>query len=362
MAKKHSEPTIALPVPLAEAIKSKRSIVFLGAGASKEARDASGQSPPDANQLRDMLAQKFFGKPIVNRDLMAVSEMAIANSGGSSLVYEAIRTAFDKFQPSLAHKSLAEFNWRMIATTNYDCLIEKAYSDSRKRIQSLVRFVKDDEPVEERLQAAVNPVQYLKLHGCLDHIFDNDIPLILSREQYDAYSANRTRLFGRLRDLARESTIVFIGYRLDDAHMRELIYRLDSSRRPRWYIVEPDAEDYDINFWATKNIEVIKCRFGQFMDSANIGIPPLWRSLAVSDAVSELPIRKFYSVRGEESRSVKAALMTDITFVYGGMSHAEQTPKRFYEGYDTGWGGIILYIRCSTKNRRRTFVHCAPRE
>lgn len=187
MAKKHSEPTITLPVPLAEAIKSKRSIVFLGAGASKEAKDASGKSPPDANQLRDILAQKFFGRPIVNRDLMAVSEMAIASSGGSSLVYEAIRTAFDKFQPSLAHKSLAEFNWRMIATTNYDCLIEKAYSDSSKRAQSLVRFVKDDEPVEERLQAAVNPVQYLKLHGCLDHIFDNDIPLVLSREQYDAY-------------------------------------------------------------------------------------------------------------------------------------------------------------------------------
>ena len=83
---------------------------------------------------------------------MAVSEMAIASSGGSPLVYEAVRAAFDKFPPSKAHKLLAEFNWRMIATTNYDCLVEKAYSDSDKRLQTLVRFVKDDEPVEERLQ------------------------------------------------------------------------------------------------------------------------------------------------------------------------------------------------------------------
>ena len=278
-----------------------------------------------------------------NRDVMAVSEMAIASSGGSSLVYEEVRNAFDKFPPSRAHAQLAEFNWRMIATTNYDCLVEKAYSDTAKRVQTLVRFVKDDEPVEERLQAAINPVQYLKLHGCLDHIFDNDIPLVLSREQYDAYSANRTRLFARLRDLARESTLIFIGYRLDDAHIRELIYKLESNRRPRWYIIEPGAEDYDINFWATKNVEVIKCRFGEFMDAAINGIPPLWRSLAVSDAVSEFPIRKFYSVRGgEESSALKFSLTNDLSFIYGGMGHVEQTPKRFYEGYDTGWGGIVL--------------------
>ena len=39
---------------------------------------------------------------------------------------------------------------------------------------------------------------------------------------------------------------------------------------------------------------------------------------------------------------VRSALTNDITFIYGGMSHAEQAPKGFYEGYDTGWGGIIL--------------------
>ena len=90
----------------------------------------------------------------------------------------------------------------------------------------------------------MNPVPYLKLHGCLDHIFDNDIPLVLSREQYESYSSNRTRLFNRLKDFAQESAIVFIGYRLDDAHVRELIYKIGSNKRPRWYIVTPDAQDY----------------------------------------------------------------------------------------------------------------------
>jgi len=131
----------------------------------------------------------------------------------------------------------------MIATTNYDLLLERAYAESKQRRQTLVRFVKDDEPIEEKLQAVLNPVQYLMLRGCLDHLHDNNIPLMLSREHYAAYSANRTRLFGRIKDLARESAMIFIGYRLDDAHVRELIYSLAGNKRHRWYIVTSDAEE-----------------------------------------------------------------------------------------------------------------------
>jgi len=181
MAKKRP---IAIPTLLSEAVKTKRAVLFLGAGASKEAKNAAGQSPPDANQLRDILAEKFFRREMKNRDVMAVAEMAIASGVGAPRVYEAVRQVFDPFQPSAAHKLVATFAWRMIATTNYDLLIERAYADSGNRVQNLVRFLKDDEPIEEKLQSTLNPVQYLKLHGCLEHIHDPDIPLVLSREQY----------------------------------------------------------------------------------------------------------------------------------------------------------------------------------
>lgn len=238
MAKNGRDTKVVIPSPLIEAVKSKRIILFLGAGASKESKNSLGQTPPDADQLRDILAQRFFGVSIKNRDVTAVAEMAIASSGGAQQVFETVRQSFEGFEPSKAHKLISAFNWRMIATTNYDLLVERAFSDSRQRLQTLVRFVKDDEPIEEKLQAAVNPVPYLKLHGCLDHIFDNDIPLVLSREQYDSYSANRTRLFNRLKDFSQESAIVFIGYRLDDAHIRELIYKIGSNKRPRGLTIE----------------------------------------------------------------------------------------------------------------------------
>lgn len=338
MAKK---PLISIPTLLSEAVKTKRAVLFLGAGASKEAKDAAGQTPPDASQLRDILAEKFFRREMKNRDVMAVAEMAIASGVGAPRVYDAVRQVFDPFQPSAAHQLVATFNWRMIATTNYDLLVERAYADSTNRVQNLVRFVKDDEPIEEKLQSTLNPVQYLKLHGCLDHIHDSDIPPVLSREQYASYSEHRTHLFSRLQRLARESSVIFVGYRLDDSHIRDLIYKLSSDSRPRWYIVTPGADDLDINFWGTKNVEVIACRFGEFMAGLDSAIPALWRALPQSDKVADFPVRKFYVTVAEESAAVRASVGTDLTLVYSQMAYEEQTAKRFYEGYDTGWGGII---------------------
>lgn len=332
---------IEIPQPLIEAVKNSRVIPFLGAGASKEAKDSVGNRPPDADQLRDILAQSFYGKLIPNRDLMTVAEMAIRSGSGQSLVFDEVRKALEPFQPGNAHRALSEYSWRMIATTNYDLLIENAYSEVKNRQQNPVKFVKDDEPVEARLQETLKSVPYLKLHGCLDYIHDNDIPPILTKESYSRYSSNRTRLFGRIVDYAHESTLLFIGYRLDDAHLRDLIYKIGIEKRPRWFMVTPDAEDYDIDYWGTQNVGIIKCRFGEFMEALSEAIPPLFRQLAPASQTADLPIRKHFQTNELESENLKKALVKDLSYIHANMATEEQTPEQFYQGYDTGWGGIL---------------------
>jgi tetratricopeptide (TPR) repeat protein len=334
-------PKIELPFQFIEAVKGLRVIPFLGAGASKEATGKDGARPPDADQLRDALAQRFFGKPIPNRDLMTVAEMAIRSGAGQSLVFEEVRKILAPFEPGDAHRALADFNWRMIATTNYDLLIENAYSDVKTRRQNPVRFVKDDEPVEARLQETERPVQYLKLHGCLDHIHDSDIPPILTKESYSRYKANRTRLFDRIVDYAHESTLLFIGYRLDDPHLRTLIYDIDLKKRPRWFMVTPDAEDYDVDYWNTQNVGIFKCRFGEFMQTLSDEIPPLFRQLAQATQTADFPIRRHFQTNDQESEKLRRAFAKDLTYVHANVSTEEQSPERFYQGYDTGWGAIL---------------------
>ncbi len=345
MAKK----TIEIPFLLIDAVKNRRTVLFLGAGASKECKNAKGNSPPDGNGLRDIISQKYMGKKMPTRNVQTVAEMAIENGAGQSLVFETVNNAFEGFEPSEAHRLLTDFYWRTIATTNYDLFVEEAYGDSKRRKQTLIPFVKDDEPVDERMRRATDPVQYLKLHGCLNHRLDKDIPLILSWEQYDQYSQNRTRLFGRLNDLAHEATMIFVGYALADGHVRQLIYRLSQKSRPRWYIIDPAAEDEDIKFWNSKNVEILKCRFGEFMKALDQALPKLLRFMTPAPEDSKFPIREYYAADIEESDAIKSAMDKDLLLIHASMAVAEQTAERFYSGYDTGFGAILKRLDARRK-------------
>lgn len=333
---------VEIPFLLAEAVKNGRAILFLGAGASKECKNAEGKTPPDGEQLRDILALKYFGKPMPNRPVMTVAEMAISTGAGRSLVFDTINDAFAAFEPSEAHRMVSDFNWRAIATTNYDLFLEAAYDDTKRRRQVLVPFVKDDEPIDARKGAITNPLEYLKLHGCLRHRLDGDVPLVLSWEQYDEYATNRRHLFNRLEYLSHECPLIFVGYGLADSHIRSLIYKLEGSARPRWYIVSPGAEEEDIRFWSSKNFDVITCRFGEFMAALDAAIPKLLRFVAPSVETVNFPLRAHYaSPASQETDRLRAAFSKDLTLIHASMAVKEQSAEQFYSGYDTGWGGIF---------------------
>ncbi len=342
VASKKTVTNVVIPFLLQEAVRNGRAILFLGAGASKECRNAAGTSPPDGDQLRDLLAMKYMGKPMPTRSVQTVAEMAIENGAGQPLVFDTVANAFDGFAPSEAHRMVSDFNWRAVATTNYDLFLEAAYGDARRRRQVLIPFVKDDEPIDSRKGVVPNPLEYLKLHGSLDHRLDKDIPLVLSWEQYEKYETNRKNLFHRLAYLSRECPLIFVGYKLADEHIRKLVYKLEANARPRWYMIDPAAEEEDVTFWGRKNFDVLQCRFGEFMTALDTAIPKLMRFLTPSTATVEFPLRTFYATQAsQESDNLRASLSKDVTFVHASMAYAEQTAERFYSGYDTGWGGIL---------------------
>ncbi|MGE3066006.1 MAG: SIR2 family protein [Variibacter sp.] len=332
---------ITLPDALLQAVTAQRTVLFLGAGASMEATDSAGKHPPNSAQLRALIGQHFLGKPMDGYDLMSVSEIAI-QAHGQPLVFEFIKRTLEPFEPSPAHKLMPSFRWRAIATTNYDLLANTAYGRDRKRLQTLVPFVKDSEPVEERLQQADHPLPFLKLHGCLSHVHDDAIPLVLSHEHYSRHSRHRTRLFHRLQGLAYESTFIFCGYGLGDAHIRNIIYDLAENgvKRPAWYLVAPGVAPHDASFWATRNVHLIDATFGQFMAALDATIPPARRVLAGAQPKVADPLVRHFSSSESVPDRVATALAQDLTHVHPEMPLAPQEPRRFYEGFDTGWGGI----------------------
>ncbi|MBN9560456.1 MAG: SIR2 family protein [Alphaproteobacteria bacterium] len=334
---------LELPAGLIQAVQNKRVVMFLGAGASMEARGPNNVKPPSADALRSTLANHFFAQAMDGYDLMSVADMAITTAG-QGVVFERIRAVLEPFSPSAAHLLLPRFHWRAIATTNYDLLIERAYAATPQAVQTVVPFVKNSEPVEERQQNVSRPVLLLKLHGCLAHMHDEAVPLVLSHEHYALHSRHRGRLFTRLNDMAHESTFVFCGYSLGDAHIREILHILAANgvKRPMWYIVTPKAIDPEVSYWAAQNVHVIRSTFGGFMTALNNTLPEMWRGLEPGAGITELPVQAHFRTRADPSVSLRIALGRDFRHVHAAMPFEPQNPGRFYEGYDTGWGGIVL--------------------
>lgn len=348
--KQRTGPLPSIPQPLVQAMKDQRCIVFLGAGASKEARNATGQAPPDAIALRNLLAERFLDEDAQDQTLATVAEYAISASAGRGIVFETIKNALEPFQPGDGHKLLPQFRWRMIASTNYDTLIEQAYQQVPDRLQTPVPFVKDSEPVDEKLRVVDNGVEYLKLHGCINSIHDPEAEPILSNEAYASPEQNRTRLFSRLEDKAFESSIIFIGYRLDDMHIRKLVYNPRIKRtRPPWYIITPSVKDYQRHHWERLGVQIIAARFGDFMRALDTEIGPLFRSLIVSSDIVEFPLRKHYCVNAHETQRLRHAFAKDLALIHSGMAVAYQDPQKFFEGYDTGFGAVTQRLVVSRK-------------
>jgi cold shock CspA family protein len=335
-----SKAKLELPHVLIEAVKEGRAVIVFGAGASMECRSTDSRRPPSADELRDHLAAKFLGTKNEKRDLATVAEMAINAGAGEPQVFDEVARQFKDFTTSKAHEKLGDFRWRGLATTNYDRFIEQGYLLNTAALQTCVPFVKNEEPYEDRLRDERNPVALLKLHGCLDHRLDRDVPLILSNEHYANYEKGRDLLFGRLKDWAQSSVLVFVGYRLADQHIRQLIYKIDPTRRPRWYMVSPGGDEHDVRLLDKKGVEVLSTTFSGFMDALDSSVPQLFRALAPPVDAGQRPYLKHLK-NGHPSDQLIEALERDFDYVHAAMPFDEVSAEGFYSGYDHGWSGII---------------------
>ena len=72
---------LELPNALVDAVKNKkRAVLFLGAGASRDALHPKNLPMPDAVGLRDFLSDSFFGGDLKTRNLAAVTDYGMRMS------------------------------------------------------------------------------------------------------------------------------------------------------------------------------------------------------------------------------------------------------------------------------------------
>jgi hypothetical protein len=208
------------PRQLVERIAANQWVLFLGSGVAASCLNAAGASPPAWADLLRQLCQL-----IRDNDLRAVGEGLISagrylyaadhirfvldnennlNTYLTTLRLAVAGPAHDPYRPSSLYDVLLSLDPSVVFTTNYDKLFEtasaNAYSTHQFDSATLGSHVRRGDAV------------LVKLHGSTDSIDE----VVLTRTDYSRVIDHGRRVLDIFRALCLTSTILFVGYSLDD--------------------------------------------------------------------------------------------------------------------------------------------------
>lgn len=328
---------------LFDQIRDAQVVLFLGAGATVGANHPKNIKPPVGKELASLLSKKFLGDEYKGRSLDQIAELAISETNLHT-VQSYIASIFTEFTPADFHLSITTFKWASLVTTNFDLIIEKAYEAANKSIQRLVVFKKNGEHIEEKLKSTDNII-YLKLHGCITDLTDNEVPLILTPEQYITHRKGRSRLFERLHSLACEYPILFVGHSLADIDVRAILNEVSqlADAKPRSYILTPNIAPAEKRFWESKKFTCINASFKDFMQQLDVEFPSHLRTITRLKVRPDHPIHSRFitSENTKPSESLTTVLTKDVEYLHKGYKADSIDPNAFYKGYYNDFAPIV---------------------
>ncbi len=231
------------PEDLIRDIAARRSVLFLGAGVSRNAANINGVHPREwtdflghlASRLHDAGQQAEVKQCIEDADLLTACELARKYLSPSIFKTEMLQEySGNAYQHAQIHDDLSMVDSRLVMTTNFD----KLYENRANHLQYNSVIVKNyyDEDVGDVFRRQDRVV--LKVHGTID------VPdrTIFTRSQYALARRNYGHFYQLLDGLFVTHTFIFLGASMRDPDMQLLLedhaYRFEGSR-PH-YIVMPE--------------------------------------------------------------------------------------------------------------------------
>ena len=201
---------------LQEAYKQNNVILFVGAGVS------IGLGIPSWNQLIDKIANDLGYDPEIYStfgDNLALAEYYRIKHGNlgklRSWMDRNWHSSDIKIKESEIHNIIANSNFPLIYTTNYDRWIENSFDEHNKKYHKIIN-------VGDLIKTNNKTTQIIKFHGD----FDDDDSIVLDETSYFKRLEFETPLDIKLRSDILGKTVLFIGYSLSDVNIRLLFYKL----------------------------------------------------------------------------------------------------------------------------------------
>jgi hypothetical protein len=231
------------PEDLVRDVAARRSVLFLGAGVSRNAVNAQGVHPREwaeflthlASLVPDLVQRADVTQCIDNGDLLTACELARKYLSASIFKTEMLKEfSGNGYRPAKIHDDLSLVDSRLVMTTNFD----KLYENRANQLQDNTVIVKNyyDKDVADVFRRQDRIV--LKVHGTIDA---SDLT-IFTRSQYALARRDYGHFYQLLRGLFITHTFVFLGASMRDPDMQLLLedhaYRFEGAR-PH-YMVMPE--------------------------------------------------------------------------------------------------------------------------
>lgn len=251
---------ITWPQELVSDIARRRSVIFLGAGVSKNAVNHLGERPMDWLEFLSHLAtvmeigrtRTSAEKCIASGDLLTACEIARKSLGDDRFRTELLRAFSEKrFRFSTIHEDIVALDSRIVLTTNFDKLYDTA-ANSILHGDVIIKSYTDGDiaDIVRRQNRCI-----IKVHGTIDSPADT----VLTRKDY-AVARNTHAHFYRVIDaLFLTHTFIFLGASMKDPDMALMMedYALRYRGVRPHYVVMP-------------NDPVLEAEMGVMQESLNI--------------------------------------------------------------------------------------------
>lgn len=220
---------------VAEALKDDCGAFFIGSGISYESTGV------DWFKLLEPLTSELGIKINNESDDLPLIAQYIVNqyAGNKGPLINQISKAFNKkFSVNRYHKALATTKISSIWTTNYDMLLESAFSE----------FLIDVKVNEDSISRNVinSEIEIIKMHGCISKSHHKEI--IITAEDYEDFLVNKPAISQRLCNDLLKKSFLFIGYSYRDPNIRNIMVtarRLCNNSTKEHFLILKRDDDKD---------------------------------------------------------------------------------------------------------------------
>jgi hypothetical protein len=281
---------------IVEGIDKGLTVPFLGAGVNADSNGYAGL--PMGGEVARRLVEKLIDRKVKNlgdlvgarpgralrrypdlgrarvEDLARVA-LHIELEGGYPALVDYLKEiiADEQREPSEPLRAIARLPFKLMVTTNYDRLLERAFTDQALPaplvLSQPVKGFSPSEMTEWTSKIAAAPRLIYKLHGSFD---DPEPNLVVSEDDYIEFMGIAADDVAGVPKLIRArittSVLLFLGYGLEDWDVRSihklLIGRNDDRSQRMSFAIQKDPSRFWVQFWKDKNVTIYNLDLHEF--------------------------------------------------------------------------------------------------